>query len=79
MLNYSHTQGTTKLAIKIDENTLKVLRFMQDNFTASKLVAISELVAKMAPILWGHFDREEISPTLINYELTDKKLTCGDD
>lgn len=60
--------NTTKLALEIDEDTLKVLEFMQKNVRTGKLCAVSELIAKMAPILWSHFDREEIYPVHIHIE-----------
>jgi hypothetical protein len=37
-----------------------VAEFMQRNIPASKLVAVSDSIKALAPIMWGHFDREEI-------------------
>lgn len=67
MYNYCGLQGTTELALEIDHDTLKVLRFMEHNMRAGKLCASAELIAKIAPILWGHYDREEIFPVHIYY------------
>ena len=68
MYNYDGLRGSTELAIEIDSNTLKVLKFINRNIPCNKMVAVSELVAKMAPILWGHYDREEIYPCSVYYE-----------
>lgn len=66
MYNYHHLSGTTKLALEVDEDTLKVIDFIQKNIQCNKMVAVTELLAKLAPILWGHFDREEVYPVNLN-------------
>ena len=60
--SYAHLQGASKLAFEADENVIAVLNFMQSNMQLSKMVATAEQVAKIAPLLWGHHSREEVSP-----------------
>jgi hypothetical protein len=46
--------------VDMDEDVKAVIEFMQRNIAASKLVAVSDSIKALAPILWWHFDREEI-------------------
>ncbi len=66
--SYAHLQGTTTLALEVDEDVLKVLKFMQRNMQTSKFVAVSEQVAHLAPLLWSRHSREEIHPVCIKQD-----------
>ena len=50
-----------KRFIEMDEDVEKVLNLMLDNhIPAEKLVFVAESVAKLAPLLWGHYLEESI-------------------
>lgn len=46
----------------IDPDVHLVLEFMQRNLQCSRMVSVAEAVAKLAPILWGHYDAEGLAP-----------------
>ena len=51
------------MELKMDADVKAAAEFLQANFAASKLVAISESLRAVAPLLWGHCDgREAIKP-----------------
>ena len=47
-------------SIVVDEDVLSVVEFMQGGIAASRLVAVAEGLAAMAPLLWGQYQREEL-------------------
>ncbi len=72
--SYAHLQDRVKPALSIDEDVLKVLNFMgtssESHIDASRLVAVAEQVAKLAPLLWGHHERKEVCyPLLIRNKI----------
>jgi len=54
--------------LKIDEDLKAVAEFMQKNIPASRLVGIANGLAGIAPILWGHHEREGILPLVLRSE-----------
>lgn len=64
--------GTVEKSIYVDTDVAKVLHFMLDNIQARKLVAVSEQVAQLAPLMWGHMERKELYPiSFFNFSLPD--------
>lgn len=67
--SYAHLQDRLKPALSIDEDVLKVLNFMntssESHIEASRLVAVAEQVALLAPLLWGHHERKEVCYPMI--------------
>gem|GEM_PF-4564557 len=49
----------------VDPEVEAVLQFMQDRFSATRLVPIAEAVSALAPVLWGRYGREAIAPLTI--------------
>ena len=49
------------MELKIDDDVKRVLEFMQGSMSADRLVAVAACVHALAPILWGQFEREDIS------------------
>lgn len=47
--------------LKLDEDLCAVLEFMEDNIPFSKLMAVSEGLAVIAPLLWSSYYRRELS------------------
>jgi hypothetical protein len=48
--------------IILDADLMDVVKFMQSRLSANRLVPIANAVAKIAPVLWGHFTEEELIP-----------------
>lgn len=72
--SYAHLQSRLKPALSVDEDVLKVLNFMktshESHIEASRLVAVAEQVALLAPLLWGHHERKEVCyPSLITNKI----------
>jgi hypothetical protein len=44
----------------VDEDVRAVAQFMQERLPASRLVPVADGIAAIAPLLWGHFQREEV-------------------
>ena len=44
--------------IQAVESVNKIAQYMADNLQADQLVNTAESIAKLAPILWGHYQRE---------------------
>ena len=42
----------------IDEHLYKVIRFMERNVPNSKFVYIADTISKLAPVLWGRYEKE---------------------
>jgi hypothetical protein len=51
-----------KMTLEVDPDVLATAEFLQRNFAATKLAPIAEALAVLAPILWGRYAREAISP-----------------
>lgn len=64
--------GTTELALEIDKDVLKLLVYVHENIKPCKWLTVIELANKMAPILWGHEDRQELFPVVIHPHVRDK-------
>jgi hypothetical protein len=50
------------MALQIEPDVLAIIEFMQSTVSASRLAATAEAVAALAPVIWGHQEREEIVP-----------------
>jgi hypothetical protein len=48
--------------LTIDPEVHAVVEFMQRNLQCSHMVAVAEAVAKLAPILWGRYAAEQVTP-----------------
>jgi len=48
------------MKIETDEHVRLVLEYMQDNIPASKLVAVSDLMPKIARLLWEGIPQEPV-------------------
>jgi hypothetical protein len=48
------------MTIAIDRSVEEVLTFMQSNIQADRLIAVSEAVAGIAPLIWGKYPRRSI-------------------
>ena len=48
--------------ITVDDDVKSVLEMMQRNIPANRLVAVARGVEKIAPILWGQYEIEEVKP-----------------
>lgn len=49
------------MAMILDEDLMRVAEFMQQNVPAARLVSVSDGLAGIAPLLWGHFPSERIA------------------
>jgi len=45
----------------LDSDVRAVAEFMHQNMAAARLVAIARGIAALAPLLWGHYEAEEVS------------------
>lgn len=68
----SYDLGTTELALEIDKDVLKLLVYVHENIRPSKWVPVIELANKMAPILWGDEDRQELFPVIVHPHVRNK-------
>lgn len=48
------------MEIEMDSDVKAVVEFMQITLPAARLVAVSDAVQKVAPVLWGHYPTEEV-------------------
>jgi uncharacterized protein (DUF2267 family) len=55
------------MKINVNADVEAVLRFMQENIAASKLVSIAERLPETARLLWDHFPQEPCVP--IDFQL----------
>jgi hypothetical protein len=46
--------------MEIDLDVAAVLKFMQNNVPASKLLAVADGVSNLARLLWGHHNQDQI-------------------
>lgn len=60
---------TLSLNLVIDQDVKKVLEFMQNNITSSKLVGVSSGVWDIAPIIWGYFERQEVRALALDADM----------
>jgi hypothetical protein len=44
----------------LEKDVQAVCEFMLANMSAAKLVSVANAVAQLAPVLWGHYPREEV-------------------
>ncbi len=44
----------------IDEDVKAVAEFMQNQIAASRLVAVANAMAKLAPLFWGKYQPDEL-------------------
>ena len=50
----------SKQSFEADPDVLVVVRFMQDNIPAARLISVSRAVNELAPLLWGQHEREPV-------------------
>jgi hypothetical protein len=48
------------MQVEIDEHVKAVLKYMQENIPASKLVGVGDAIPKMARLLWDQFQQEPV-------------------
>lgn len=53
------------MRLEIDPDVQAVAEFMQRNVPAARLVSVAEAAAKLAPILWGGYEKEGVSALLL--------------
>lgn len=53
------------MEVEIDSDVQAVAEFMQRNVPASRLVAVAEAAAKLAPLLWGRYEKEDVAALLL--------------
>jgi len=46
--------------VRVDSDVLAVAIFMQERMAASRLVAVADGLAAIAPLLWGHYEAEAV-------------------
>jgi hypothetical protein len=54
------TERDRPIQFEVDSDSSAVLEFMVRHVPASKLLAVAEAVAKLAPVLWSHHPRDEV-------------------
>jgi hypothetical protein len=57
----------------IDDDLRVVAEFMQRNVAAAKLVPVAEAVHALAPLLWGHYSRDDVMPLT----LSERAISAG--
>jgi hypothetical protein len=50
------------MELEIDPDVKAAAEFMQANFAATKLIPVAEALSALAPILWGRYGREVVTP-----------------
>lgn len=53
------------MELRIDSDVKSVAEFMQRNVATSRLVAVAESIGRLAPILWGGYEKEGIAALLL--------------
>jgi len=48
------------MRVKLDNDVLKVLEFIQMNVAAHKLIGVASSVNSLAPMLWGCYEAERV-------------------
>lgn len=46
--------------VEMDPDLQAVTSFMQKSFSADRLAPLADELFRIAPLLWGHFDRAEV-------------------
>lgn len=62
-------QGGNPSVVEIHPSIDKVIKFMEREVLADDLQGVAEAIAKLAPALWGHLDKNEIVPIRILHPL----------
>lgn len=65
------------MTILVDPDLEQAARLFQENFPASRLVALSEALAAISPVLWGRYGRDEIAPASLLVTLVDQAPTAS--
>jgi hypothetical protein len=52
------------MKVELDSDVQKLAVFMQANFETSKLVSLSGAISRLAPVIWGHYRRDELAPMM---------------
>lgn len=55
-------------SVVVDTDVQAVVEFMQTRIAASRLVAVADGLAAMAPLLWGHFQPEAVQAIRLEHE-----------
>jgi hypothetical protein len=50
------------MQVEMDPDLQAVASFMQERFASDRLAPIADELFRLAPLLWGHFDRSEVRP-----------------
>ena len=59
----------------IDPNIQAVAEYMQNTLSTNCLVAVSQGLAKLAPLLWGHYETEDVSVLRVEHRpISDRPL-----
>lgn len=53
------------MSIHLDGDLQELVVFMQRSIPASKLLATAEAVALLAPVIWGHHEKDRIIPAML--------------
>jgi len=48
--------------LEMDADLQAIAGFMQERFAADRLAPLADELFRIAPLLWGHFDRAEVRP-----------------
>ena len=65
---------THSMNLEIDPDVKATLAFMQRNVPAARLVAVAEAAAKIASIIWGQYETEDIAAL----RLQEEPISAGD-
>ena len=52
--------------LTMDSDLQAVAQFMQEHIPAARLVNVAAGMAGLAPLLWGHYEREGIEPVKLS-------------
>ena len=53
------------MTLNCDPDLAALVNYMQSNFAATKLLPLTEAVAKLAPAVWSQHGREELTPLML--------------
>jgi hypothetical protein len=53
--------------LEMDDHVRLVAEHMARNIPATKLVAVADAIGKIAPLIWDHYEREELRALRLSY------------
>jgi hypothetical protein len=55
-----HVERSLDMNLELDSDVRAVAEFMTQNVRAERLVSVAFGLRELAPLLWGHFDSEQV-------------------